>query len=106
MTGESPDQISRLTAEIKSLKAQNNQLQEEINKRDATRITIPSETNILRVSNSATLSRSENNADTPELERKMREMSVELDCLRADNREVNLFQIHTVLTKPSDPLTS
>eukprot|EP00029_Vermamoeba_vermiformis_P009114 TRINITY_DN443_c1_g1_i1.p1 TRINITY_DN443_c1_g1~~TRINITY_DN443_c1_g1_i1.p1 ORF type:complete len:330 (-),score=43.01 TRINITY_DN443_c1_g1_i1:78-1067(-) len=85
VTGESTDQISSLKAEIKQLKAQNAHLHEEINKSNDSKHNIPAETTSI---SHHTLSRSESSANTTELERRMREMTIELDCLRADNKEL------------------
>lgn len=83
MTGGSSDQVACLNAEIKYLKAQNAQLQDDINRRDInSKTSVPATTNLLRTS--------ENSNSTADLERKMKEMSIELDCLRADNQEVRI----------------
>jgi hypothetical protein len=84
VTGGSSDQVASLNAEIKYLKAENAKLQDESNKRDVNKNDKEhSSANPLR--NSESTSR---NDSVPELERKMKEMSVELDCLRADNQEL------------------
>lgn len=88
VTGESTDQISSLKAEIKQLKAQNAHLHEEINKSNDSKHNIPAETTSI---SHHTLLRSESSANTTELERRMREMTIELDCLRADNKEVSKY---------------
>jgi len=83
VTGGSNDQISNLNSEIKYLKSQNEQLQEEINRRYSNKLSSPPSNVLLAEDNTS-------RANATEFERKMKEMSVELDCLRADNHEVRL----------------